>query len=789
MLHRRERLTERSPGGTRPESFDLLCISHLRWDFVWQRPQQLLSRFARQRRVVFVEEPLSGEGPARLERARRGESVTLVTPHLPAGLPPDRVAGEQARLLEELAGELGRFVLWLYTPMAVDYTRGLGPLAVVYDCMDELSAFALAPDHIAEREAELFDLADLVFTGGASLYEAKRGRHHDVHLYPSSVDTAHFATARAVLSEPREQRRLPRPRLGYMGVVDERMDLDLVSRIAAAEPGWQVVLLGPHAKIDPAQLPQAPNIHYLGQRAYEELPSYLAGWDVGLMPFARNEATRFISPTKTPEYLAAGLPVVSTPIADVVRPYGEAGLVRIAKSAEEFLESCRAAMSEDRDARLRRVDASLTESSWDYTWADMNEHLERVVLRASLRNGRVSPRLPARPDPVDCLVVGAGFAGSVVAERLASEGARVLVVDRRSHVGGNAYDHYDDAGILVHRYGPHIFHTNSREVFEYLSRFTEWRRYEHRVLASIGRQLVPFPINLDTVNRLYGLELTPSGLEEFFASVAEPRRPPLTSEDVVVSKIGRVLYETFFQNYTRKMWGLDPSQLDASVAARVPARLDRDDRYFTDTYQAMPLHGFTRLFERLLSHPRIDVQLGTDYRDLQSVVEHDRLVFTGPIDEYFGHRFGELPYRSLAFRFETRPVEQALPVAVVNHPNEHDYTRVTEFKHLTGQRHPSTTLVYEYPREEGDPYYPVPRPENDALYKEYRSLAEATPDVSFVGRLATYKYYNMDQVVAQALAVARRLLGRESRAEAAARADHDARLAESKTDAIVGERR
>jgi len=778
--------------GSRLEPFDLLCVSHLRWDFVWQRPQQLLSRFARQRRVVFVEEPLPGEGPARLELARRDEGVVVATPRLPADLPPDRACAEQARLLEELVAEveLEPYVLWLSTPMAVAYTRGLDPIAVVYDCMDELSAFAHAPDRLAEREDELFGIADLVFTGGASLYDAKRDRHPDVHLFPSSVDTVHFAAARGSLAEPPDQRALPRPRLGFMGVIDERMDLDLVARVAAAEPGWQLVLLGPHVKIDPAQLPQSPNIHYLGQRPYDDLPAYLGGWDVGLMPFARNDSTRFISPTKTPEYLAAGLPVVSTPIADVVRPYGEAGLVRIAESPEEFVECCRAAMLEDREARLRRVDAYLTESSWDYTWADMNEHLERVARRATIVRRRRAPRRPpARLERFDSLVVGAGFAGSVVAERLASEGANVLVVDRRAHIGGNAYDHYDDAGILVHRYGPHIFHTNSREVFEYLSRFTEWRPYEHRVLASIRGQLLPFPINLDTVNRLYGLELTPSELKDFFAAVAEPRSSPRTSEDVVVSKIGRELYETFFRNYTRKMWGLDPSQLDASVAARVPARLDRDDRYFTDTYQAMPLHGYTRLFENLLAHPRIKVLLKTDFREVESLVEYDRLVFTGPVDEYFGHRFGDLPYRSLEFRFDTRPVEQALPVAVVNHPNEHDYTRVTEFKHLTGQRHPMTTLVYEYPRDGGDPYYPVPRPENDAIYKEYRALAEATPDVSFVGRLATYKYYNMDQVVAQALALARRLLDRERRSDVPAPATGDARLVEVKGDAIAAERR
>ena len=352
----------------------------------------------------------------------------------------------------------------------------------------------------------------------------------------------------------------------------------------------------------------------------------------------------------------------------------------------------------------------------------------------------------------DYLIVGAGFAGSVLAERLATQsGRKVLIIDTRSHIGGNAYDCYDDSGVLVHKYGPHIFHTNSREVFEYLSQFTQWRSYEHRVLASVDGQLVPIPINLDTVNRLYGLNLTSFQLEEFFASVAEPKEYIRTSEDVVVNKVGRELYEKFFRNYTRKQWGIDPSELDKSVTARVPTRTNRDDRYFTDTYQAMPLHGYTRMFEKILSHPNIKVMLNTDYREINGLFPYQEMIYTGPIDQFFDYRYGKLPYRSLEFKHETlnKPVHQ--PVAVLNYPNEHLYTRVTEFKYLTGQEHPKTSIVYEYPRAEGDPYYPVPRPENAELYKKYKALADATSDVHFVGRLATYKYYNMDQVVAQAL--------------------------------------
>jgi len=366
----------------------------------------------------------------------------------------------------------------------------------------------------------------------------------------------------------------------------------------------------------------------------------------------------------------------------------------------------------------------------------------------------------------DFLIVGAGFAGSVLAERLArGAGKKVLLVDRRAHIGGNAYDCYDDAGLLIHRYGPHIFHTNSREVFEYLSRFTRWRPYEHRVRASVDGQLVPIPINLDTINQLYGLNLASREVERFLAEVAEPCEVIRTSEDVVVSRVGRELYEKFFRGYTRKQWGLDPSQLDATVTARVPVRTNRDDRYFSDTYQAMPLHGYTRMFENMLDHEGIKILLNCDYREIAGSIPYEKMIYTGPVDEFFDDRYGKLPYRSIRFEHETINQEKVQPVAVVNYPNEHLYTRVTEFKHLTGQEHPKTSVVYEYPQAEGDPYYPVPRPENAEIYKKYQKLAETRTDVHFVGRLATYKYYNMDQVVAQALSVYARIIGRK-RAEA-----------------------
>jgi UDP-galactopyranose mutase len=360
----------------------------------------------------------------------------------------------------------------------------------------------------------------------------------------------------------------------------------------------------------------------------------------------------------------------------------------------------------------------------------------------------------------DYLVVGAGFAGSVLAERLASQhDARVLVLDKRPHIAGNAYDHLDEAGVLIHQYGPHIFHTNSDEIVDYLSRFTRWRPYEHRVLAHVRGQLVPIPINRTTLNTLFGLDLrTDQDAADFLASRAEPVDCIRTSEDVVVSAVGRELYGLFFQGYTRKQWGLDPSELDKSVTSRVPTRTNTDDRYFSDKYNIMPADGYTAMFSAMLDHPNIDVMLGTDYRDVMDDIGAGHVIYTGPIDEYFDWKYGKLPYRSLRFEHKVLDREQLQAVAVVNYPDpDVPFTRITEYKHLTGQKHPKTSITYEYPSSEGDPYYPIPRPENQALFKKYEALADATPGVTFVGRLATYRYYNMDQVVGQALAAFRRL--------------------------------
>ncbi|WP_228371513.1 UDP-galactopyranose mutase [Trichormus azollae] len=364
------------------------------------------------------------------------------------------------------------------------------------------------------------------------------------------------------------------------------------------------------------------------------------------------------------------------------------------------------------------------------------------------------PWLTTRDFVFDYLIIRAGFSASVIAERLATQsGKKVLIVDKRNHISGNAYDHYNEHGILVHKYGLHIFNTNSCEIFEYLSRFTRWGSYEHRVLASVDDQLVSIPINLDTINKLYGMDLNSFEVEDFFKALAEPKKYIYTSEDVVVSKVGRVLYEKFFRGDTRKQCGLDPSELDKSVIARIPTRNNRDARYFTDTYQPMPLHGFTRLFENMLNHPNIKVMLNTDYLEIQKAIPCREMVYTGSVDEFFDYRYAKLPYHSLDFEYETHNTQVFQPAPVINYPNEHLYTPMTEFKYLTGQEHSKTNIVYEFPKAEGDPYYPVPRPANQEIYKQDKALVDTRAGSHFVGRLATYKYYNMDQCVDQAFSV------------------------------------
>jgi UDP-galactopyranose mutase len=371
---------------------DIVCFSHLRWSFVFQRPQHLLSRAARSRRVFFVEEPKHHDGPPRLEISSADlHGVRALTPHLPAGMDEASSHAALRALVDEACDRFGVEgpLLWYYTPMALPFSRHLAAAAIVYDCMDELSAFAGAPPALLHREADLLRRADLVFTGGRSLYEAKRSLHPSVHLFPSSVDLAHFAAARGPLLAPADQATIPRPRLGFFGVIDERLDIELLAAVAAARPKWQIVMIGPVVKIDPASLPRLPNIHYLGQKPYDALPAYLAGWDVALLPFARNAATRFISPTKTPEYLAGGRPVVSTSIRDVVRPYGDLGLARIADSPADFVAAIEASLAEERASLLAAADAFLAQMSWDATWSRMEKLLDGAVerKRAAARRG------------------------------------------------------------------------------------------------------------------------------------------------------------------------------------------------------------------------------------------------------------------------------------------------------------------------------------------------------------------------------------------------------------------
>lgn len=354
------------------------------------------------------------------------------------------------------------------------------------------------------------------------------------------------------------------------------------------------------------------------------------------------------------------------------------------------------------------------------------------------------------------LIVGAGFSGAVLAERIASQlNQKVVIVDKRNHIGGNAYDYYNEQGILIHKYGPHWFHTNDKKVFNYLSKFTEWHDHFHRVKTYVDGRLLPIPINMDTLNELYGMNLkSPDEVQNYYNSVKEIIAHPANSEEMVISQVGKDLYNKFFKGYTLKQWEIQPADLAASVTARIPTRTNRDDRYFTDTYQCMPKNGYTKLFDRLLDHPNISIVLNTDYREVEKAMSFDKMIYTGPIDSFFNFSFGRLPYRSLRFEHETFPYENHQSWQQINYPNDYDYTRIVEWKHATGQFHPHTTITKEYSflaNESAEKYYPIPQDENHKLFEKYKKEADKLSSVIFCGRLADYKYYNMDQVIARAL--------------------------------------
>lgn len=433
----------------------IFCFSHLRWNLVFQRPQHIL-------------------------------------------------------LDAELARQTCPIIFWYYTPTMLAFSASWAADLVAYDCMDELANFAFAPQDIAARENELLSRANMVLCGGRSLYEARRRRHHNVHCLASGVDVEHFARDAAEVLDPQDQAHLTRPRLGFYGVIDERMDLELLSEMSRLRPGWSFVMVGPVVKISPEDLPCPPNIHWLGRKEYDELPAYAMHWNVALMPFARNASTKFISPTKTPEYMASGLPVVSTPVRDVVDGYGALASIRIVEDAPGFVAACEELLAAGAGTRAdwhAQAKQCLADKSWDGIVRSIARKLQNALtIRQVTKIISGSPKRAGRH--YDVLVVGAGFLGAVMAERIAAESDRsVLVIDKRDHVGGNAHDFRDAAGIMVHKYGPHIFHTNSRDIFEYLSRFTAWRPYEHRVKAEVDGKLVPMPINRTTLNQLYGLNL------------------------------------------------------------------------------------------------------------------------------------------------------------------------------------------------------------------------------------------------------------------------------------------
>lgn len=812
----------------------LICMSHLRWDFVTQRPQHLMDRFARDRRVLFWEEeiPTDHHLPYLEFHAFEGTAVQSIRPRIPDRWPAQARMTALAGLFDQMLGLTGirRPVLWLYTPMMWPVVAHVDAAAVVYDCMDELSSFRFAPPALRALEGRLMEAADLVTAGGWSLWEARRGDHANIHAFPSSVETGHFAAARGALPAPADQACLPGPRLGWYGVIDERLDLGLIAALAAARPDWSIVMIGPVVKIDPASLPRAANLHWLGQKPYEALPAYLAGWDAALMPFALNEATRFISPTKTPEYLAAGCPVVSTPVRDVVRQWGDLEVVHLAAAAPAFVEACAAALAQPRGAGApwAAADRALAQLSWDTTQRRMAELVDAAVTRrgqgpepvagqadrptrgrtpvlAPIREkGQTHAQMPAMvPEPAaepapgpraapapdapfaqadaagvarsggspavvscpqaprppgapprgrigrpDVTVCGAGFAGAVLARQLAERSdCRVLVVDRRDHVGGIAHDEVNPQGLRVPRYGAQLLHMDVPEVVAYLSRFAEWRPCPQPAMVRWGDQTLPLPLPIDRAAPDMPGPDGPAHAAQSVAGMGAPGAAPGVHPAPSDEASCRHLVEA----YARKRWGLEPAQLAPEALAALP---------FHDAPRprAVPRDGYAALFAQLLDHPGIALRTGTDFHDLDGADLGRMIVYTGAIDAYFGHRLGHLPWRGMSFVHEIVPRRRVQPAGIVIHPDAATAAlHVTEHTHLTGQDHPMTAITRETPAEDGEPVYPIPSPANHALLRRYQALARAEAGVVFAGRMGSYADLSLDQVVAQALALHRRM--------------------------------
>ncbi len=748
----------------------LICFSHLRWDFVTQRPQHLMKRFAAERRVFFWEEHIPCDHPlAFLEYHPFPEDgVIALRPRVPHWWDKPAVEAALRKLLDMLVATSvpAPPVLWFYTPMMLGFADHLCAETVVYDCMDELAAFAFADPLLVEREAALIRRAEVMFTGGHSLYEAKRDRHDAIHPFPSAVDVGHFAAARGTVAEPADQAGIAGPKLGFYGVIDERIDLALIDAVAAARPDWQIVMIGPVAKIDPAALPRRANIHWLGARRYEALPAYLAGWSVALMPFAINAATRFISPTKTPEYLAAGRPVVSTPIVDVMRHYGAIAGVRIAADAAAFVAGCEAALALPPAGAWRdEADRLLAATSWDRSFEAMKQ-----AMAAAGAPAMPAPAIhPAGRRPhYDALVVGAGFAGSVLAERLAQgSGKRVLVIDKRPHIAGNAFDQPTPRGF----WSTATARTSSTPTATRSS--TTCRASPHGGPTSTGcwrRCAASWCRCRSTAPR--STALWPRAHRRG-AGGGVPRRTGRGAGDP--HRGGRRRR----RGRARALRDLLPRLHPQAMGARPVRAGPRRDRAGADAHRhrrpLLPrqapgdagagLHRDVRGHARPSQHHRRDSASTSPTatcapRTPSTPGRSTRISTTASA------RCPTAASSSATRRMTWRSSSRS---RVVNYPApDVPHTRITEYKHLTGQRTPRTSISYEIPRAEGDPYYPIPRAENQALYRRYEALADALPDVSFVGRLATYRYYNMDQVVGQALATYRRLASRFEEAIAAA---------------------